>query len=78
MCDFRDEVLGNMTKNCEKNGIRNISCFKVNLDEFEKYAISYDTVLCPDLLNYNFHPQIIVNIMRKLLRDNGEAIMIMP
>lgn len=29
MCDTRDEVVRNMANNCEKNGLRNVSCIKI-------------------------------------------------
>lgn len=31
MCDTRPEVLGNMLKNCERNGVKNVKCFEINL-----------------------------------------------
>ncbi len=31
ICDFRDEVLGNMKKNCNNNGANGINVFKINL-----------------------------------------------
>jgi len=37
MCDTKTEVVGNMTKNCERNGASNMTCFQANLGEFGKY-----------------------------------------
>jgi predicted nicotinamide N-methyase len=56
MCDTRDEVVQNMTNNCEKNGIRSISCIKIEAKEIFKFASKFDTLLLPDILNLRYTP----------------------
>lgn len=41
-------------------------------------TVDYDIVVNTDLLNQRFHPQTVLNIMRKLLRPQGQGIMVMP
>jgi len=31
ICDTKTEVVTNMNKNCERNGVKNVKCFEVNL-----------------------------------------------
>jgi len=71
MCDFRDEVIKNISSNCNKNGAKSISIFKINYDEMLKSPIKYDTILFPDLLSQGFPPQMILDIIRKTLNQNG-------
>jgi predicted nicotinamide N-methyase len=78
MCDFRDEVLTNMVKNCHINEVRSFQHFKINFEELKKSTVQYDHIVCPDLLCLGFQPALIVSIFQKLLRKGGEAVIIMP
>lgn len=78
MCDTRDEVVNNMSKNCEKNGVRGLNCCKIDFKDLGKTAAEFDCLLCADILNNGLPPQLILEIFRKLLKDGGEAIIVMP
>ena len=78
MCDFRTEVVNNIINNCEKNGVKGVEVFRVDMRELHKHPVTYDLVLFSDLTSQGFHPQTVVNIVRKLVRVGGEATMIMP
>lgn len=78
ICDFRDEVLGNMKKNCTNNGANGVSVFKINIEEMMKSPIQYDCVICPDLLTLGFHPELIVALFSRLVKKGGEGVLIMP
>jgi 2-polyprenyl-3-methyl-5-hydroxy-6-metoxy-1,4-benzoquinol methylase len=71
ICDFRDEVLGNMKKNCQTNDANGVNVFKINIEEMMKSAIQYDCVICPDLLTLGFHPQLIAALFSRLVRKGG-------
>lgn len=67
-----------MKKNCERNGAKNVNYFKINFDELSKSTQQYDKIVCPDLLGLDFHPQLIINIFRRLLKIGGQGVLIMP
>ena len=50
----------------------------MNLMELHNYPVTYDIMLCTDLMNQGFHPQTVINLSRKLVKVGGEAIMVMP
>lgn len=68
MCDTRDEVVKNMANNCDKNGVRSISCIKIEGKDFFKFTSKFDTVLFPDVLNLGYAPQMVIDIMKKSLK----------
>ena len=78
LCDFRDEVVRNMVKNCHNNEVRDINSFKINFEELHKSTKQYDCIVCPDLLGIGFQPQLIVGLFRQLLKKGGKAVLIMP
>ena len=55
----------------ERNGAKNVNYFKINFDELSKSTQQYDKIVCPDLLGLDFHPQLIINIFRRLLKIGG-------
>jgi len=46
--------------------------------EFEKFQNTYEIVLSTDLFDAGFTAINIINIWRKLLKINGEGILIIP
>lgn len=78
LCDVRDEVVRNGVKNCINNGVTNVISFKLDLQQLQIPTTQYDSIICPDLLSIGLPPQQIAAIFRLLLKEGGEAVLIMP
>jgi chemotaxis methyl-accepting protein methylase len=39
-----------MTKNCERNNVKDIVIFRLNLNEFHHFTNKYDIILCSEIL----------------------------
>ena len=44
----------------------------------QKLAVKYDRLVCPDLMAVGFTPQQINGLLVALLKEEGEAVVIMP
>lgn len=77
ICDHRQEVLRNAVKNCNNNGVSNITSFIFNLQDIQSATIKYDHIICPDLIALGLAPQLITTIFNSLLKEGGEAVIIM-
>ena len=78
MCDFRQEIVRNMRKNCEINQVINVESVLVDLNDFDNYEKAYDMVLSTNLFGEGFSGFNILNLWRRLLKVGGEAILIVP
>lgn len=68
----------NGVKNCTNNGVGNVISFKLTPEEVQRLAVKYDRVVCPDLMAVGFSPQQINGLLVALLKEEGEAVVIMP
>jgi precorrin-6B methylase 2 len=78
LCDVREEVVRNGVKNCANNGVGNVISFRLAPEEVQKLAMKYDSLVCPDLMAVGFSPQQINELLAVLLKEEGEAVVIMP
>lgn len=78
MCDYRDELLYNMRKNCERNEVKDIVIFKYNWEEIDQFIHKYDLIVCADILKAGWSYQLIYKVFKQYLHKGGRAVIIMP
>jgi predicted nicotinamide N-methyase len=71
MCDMNEEVVRNMSRNCQINNVKDVNSEYLKLHELDHYESKYDIVLSSDLFAEGFTPSNILNIWRKLLKAGG-------
>lgn len=65
-------------KNCLNNGVTNVISFRLTPEEVQRQTMKYDRVICPDLIAAGFSPSQINGLFVALLKEEGEAVVIMP